>query len=324
MYKTTMHTTKNAKLRTHIEIIKSLLDGSKKTQKQIAKETDYEKSTISHALKDLQGKKVINRVTEKKESGYTNKGIYDNKLCWLTYEIDNGKHILDFLINLLNQKTLSEQYKENILKNLQENNLVINMLLKQHYHLVGNEQELLKFKACLTSSPTFFKKCLLSSTQTLLNTAINLQYCRVFGVDKYVYDEDIALGMLRGYQRREQKLIALPQATKQQSIEIEEKPIVISIQRNELINALYHASRISDMLNSQHNEKCKYILEDPDENKELNNVETHVLSESIITELGGHIIEHKKFTIENLDSIIAEMDEDIKKGIEARDRLNNK
>lgn len=117
-----METTKNPYLRTHISIIKALLDGSKKTQNQIAKETNYEKSTISHALDYLENKKkVIIREPIKKESGYTNKGNYNNKLCWLTYEVDNGTHVLEFLREILKKDT-------SFITDLQKSDKIINLV----------------------------------------------------------------------------------------------------------------------------------------------------------------------------------------------------
>ena len=102
-----MKTNKNPYLKTQIEIMKVLLDGSKKPQNQIAKETNYEKSTISHALDNLEKRKVILRERKNLESGYTNKGNYSNKLCWISFELDDRKPILDFLREMVqNDKSI--------------------------------------------------------------------------------------------------------------------------------------------------------------------------------------------------------------------------
>jgi DNA-binding Lrp family transcriptional regulator len=155
-----MKSNKNPYLKTQTEIIKTLLDGSKKTQNQIAKETDYEKSTISHALNDLEKKKVILREPIKIESGYTNKGIYNNKLCWLTYEVDNGEHVLDFLREILDPIIISD---------LQKSDKVISLLADivqiKRYSSNGEEIPLTTdyFEVCknmLRLSPSFFKNIL--------------------------------------------------------------------------------------------------------------------------------------------------------------------
>ncbi|HEX7628048.1 MAG TPA: ArsR family transcriptional regulator, partial [Candidatus Methanoperedens sp.] len=104
-----MKSNENRYLWTQIEIVKTLLDGSKKTQNQIAKETDYDKSTISHAMDDLDKNNIIKRQSKEKESGNRNKGRYKNKLCWLNFEMDNGSEILRFFNNILKSKKLKQQ-----------------------------------------------------------------------------------------------------------------------------------------------------------------------------------------------------------------------
>lgn len=149
-----METTKNPYLRTHIAIIKALLDGSKKTQNQIAKETNYEKSTISHALDYLEKKKkVIIREPIKKESGYTNKGNYNNKLCWLTYEVDNGKHVLEFLREIL------KKYPS-LISDLQKNDKIFSILEDNDFldSYVGILRDLLRL------SSSFFESYLIQDS----------------------------------------------------------------------------------------------------------------------------------------------------------------
>lgn len=163
-----MKTNKNPYIRTHIAIIKVLLDGSKKTQNQIAKETEYEKSTISHALDYLERMNVIIREQIKKESGYTNKGKYPNKSCWLTYEIDNGKYVLEFLKEIVGKDST-------IITDLQKSDRVVSLLAQKHktiweqkawYGLPNAETE---FKQKLRNSPKFFNFCLDSESCALSN-----------------------------------------------------------------------------------------------------------------------------------------------------------
>ncbi|MBU4220350.1 MAG: winged helix-turn-helix domain-containing protein [Euryarchaeota archaeon] len=154
-----METTKNPYLRTHIAIIKALLDGSKKTQNQIAKETNYEKSTISHALDYLENKKkVIIREPIKKESGYTNKGNYNNKLCWLTYEVDNGTHVLEFLREILNKDT-------SFITDLQKSDKIIKLIFpyimaETNYNEILYPEIFNYIPDMVRLSPTFFKNFL--------------------------------------------------------------------------------------------------------------------------------------------------------------------
>lgn len=154
-----MNSNKNPNLKTEIEIVKALLDGSKKTQNQIAEETKYEKSTISHALRDLEIKSVITRAETKIDSGRTNKGKYKNKLCWLTYEVDNGKPVLEFLREILKKDN-------SLISDLQKSDRVVSLLVEKHktvweqkarYGLHNAEDD---FKQKLRISPKFFNLCL--------------------------------------------------------------------------------------------------------------------------------------------------------------------
>lgn len=158
--KNTKNGTKNRYLRTQIAITKTLLDGSKKTQNQIAKETKYSKSTISHAIKELDVKKIILRDPIKKESGYTNKGKYENKLCHLSFEIDNGNHVLNFFRSVLSEKTLSKQAENEILKTFGESEKIISRIVnnnKDHASWLKDPAGQDFFKKMLQLSPTFLK-----------------------------------------------------------------------------------------------------------------------------------------------------------------------
>ncbi len=98
----------NKSIKTQISIVKSLLDGSSKSQRQIAKEINREESTVSKALGYLSKAKVVVITPDVIQSGYKNKGMYKNNLCRLSYDLDknDGFNILKFLRNFLDPKTL--------------------------------------------------------------------------------------------------------------------------------------------------------------------------------------------------------------------------
>jgi DNA-binding MarR family transcriptional regulator len=205
-----MVSNENAYLKTQIAIVKTLLDGSRKTQNQIAAETNYEKSTISHAIDDLEKRNIniIKREEIKKESGNRNKGKFKNKLCWLTYEIDNGLKILEFFRDALNLKTLKQQEAEEIIETLQKNDKFLGILLEKHplfYKLYFNSQKVVEifegqgidvdeliqtekddFKKKLKSSPTFFKICFLNETENIINIFTHMYW---FFITEYVCDK---------------------------------------------------------------------------------------------------------------------------------------
>lgn len=204
-----MKSNENPYLRTQIAIVKTLLSGSKKTQKQIADETNYEKSTISHALDDLEKKNIIIRESTKKESGNRNKGKYKNNLCWLTYEINNGYEILQFFKDVLNLRTLKQQEAKDIIETLQKNNKFLDILLYKHPILchsifsisevvasfnesganINAEEEIQSekedFKNKLKSSPTFFKICFLNDSEYIINIFTQMYW---FLMTEYVFD----------------------------------------------------------------------------------------------------------------------------------------
>lgn len=123
----------NPYLKTQINIVITLLDGSEKTQDQIANETGYEKSNISKAIKDLEKKNVIIREKEIiKDSGRTNKGDYLHNLCHLPYEVDNGFNIWKFFWYVLNLKYLKQQEVVDIYKTLQKNDKFLDVLVAIH------------------------------------------------------------------------------------------------------------------------------------------------------------------------------------------------
>src|SRR5574341_2560435 len=98
-------------INTQLKIVRVLLDGSKKHQREIAREIGRKESTISRALDYLVRDKVVCKEKLKTNSGgRKNKGLYDVKKCWLSYEVDKGIYILYFIKNLpeilLNDKSL--------------------------------------------------------------------------------------------------------------------------------------------------------------------------------------------------------------------------
>lgn len=186
-----MKSNENPHLKTQIKGIKVLLDGSKKTQNQIAKETNSSKSSISHAFNGLEKRNIIKRETIKKYSGYTNKGNYTNKNCWLTYDVDNGSEVMRFFQEVLKLKKLKTQEATDIIENLQKYEKSIYMILKKHpescypdlskpacvgiykdYDPTTNvevriEQERDEFISQLQSSQKFFKIFLMNDSETI-------------------------------------------------------------------------------------------------------------------------------------------------------------
>lgn len=136
-----MKSNKNPHLKVQIEIVKSLLDGSEKTQNKIGKETGYEKSTISKALDDLEKKNVIRREKTTIESGNRNKGQYKNKLCHLTYEDDNGFNVLNFFREVLNFKKLREEEAEDINRTLRKSDIILAKLVEKTKTSVGYKRD---------------------------------------------------------------------------------------------------------------------------------------------------------------------------------------
>lgn len=114
-----MKSNENKSIKTQIKIILLLLDGSKKTQRQIAKEIGKEESTVSKALKYLENDMVVEATSKIINSGgRKNRGLYKSNLCFLTYHLDNGKNILRFIRRILNLKTLREYEAEDLVQYL--------------------------------------------------------------------------------------------------------------------------------------------------------------------------------------------------------------
>jgi hypothetical protein len=159
-----MKTNKNTQLKTQIKIVKTLLDGSYKSQRQIAAEINREESTVSKALSYL--KDVI--LTEERiiiSGGRSNKGLYKNKLCHLSYEVEKGIHILNFYKNVFTEKTLSRQEEAEIFKTLTEEDKFISIIMDQEGKdilLLESTPTLKNFlKQMLQLSPTFLEEILL-------------------------------------------------------------------------------------------------------------------------------------------------------------------
>ncbi len=128
---------KNSLIKTQIAIILTLLDGSAKSQRQIAREIKKGDSTISKALVYL--KNVIETEEKEIESGSRNKGIYKNKLCRLTYDIEDGKYVLDFLRETSSSGTLKGHYIQEYINTLSKNDKILEMLVKNHFWLIDYE-----------------------------------------------------------------------------------------------------------------------------------------------------------------------------------------
>ncbi len=153
-----MKSNKNTQLKTQIKIVKTLLDGSSKSQRQIAGEINKEESTVSKALFYLRGV-IISEGKIIKSGGRSNKGFYKNNLCRLSYEVDKGIHVLNFFRNVLTEKTLSGQEESDIIKTLTKEDKFISIITDNK---ILNHPEIRSFfEKIIQFSPTFLKRILL-------------------------------------------------------------------------------------------------------------------------------------------------------------------
>jgi len=114
-------------IKTQIAIVVALIDGTTKSQRQIAKEIGKEESTVSRALEYLAG--VVKKDDKIIESGRRNKGKYKNKLCYLTYSTENGQHVLHFLKKVSNYKYVKETDKAEFFNFLKQSDQILSLLL---------------------------------------------------------------------------------------------------------------------------------------------------------------------------------------------------
>ncbi|MCZ7393435.1 MAG: hypothetical protein ABOK23_08455 [Candidatus Methanoperedens sp.] len=135
-----MKSNENKSIKTQIKIILSLLDGSNKPQRQIAKEIEKEESTVSKALRYLEKDKVVAVAPQIINSGRRNKGMYKNNLCRLSYEVDSGFYVLNFFRSVFAQKTFSKQEENELLNTLQKNDKILEMLVKKQDWLIDYEK----------------------------------------------------------------------------------------------------------------------------------------------------------------------------------------
>lgn len=119
----------NKSIRTQVKIVKSLLDGSQKSQRDIAEEIQKKESTISKAISYLKKGGIVH-VEEGISSGRHNKGIYDCNNCQLTYEIDNGSNVINFIIGVLNLPNLKQEEEYNIIETLRNSEKFIDVFCK--------------------------------------------------------------------------------------------------------------------------------------------------------------------------------------------------
>jgi hypothetical protein len=142
----------NSNLKTHIAIVKTLLDGSKKTQRQIAKDTDYKESTISKALAGLKKDNVVQILEGQK----INKN-YSSHQVWLSYEIDNGRYVIEFIRNVNSIKKFNTFISE-----LFPSEKLIDMIIFQQDKIV-EVIDSAHFRNMLCSSPSFFENFLVNT-----------------------------------------------------------------------------------------------------------------------------------------------------------------
>jgi DNA-binding Lrp family transcriptional regulator len=137
-----METNENKSIKTQIEIVKSLLDGSNKPQRQIANEIGKEESTVSKALGYLVKDNVVAIDPKIIYSGKHNKGMYKNNLCCLNYELNNGLHILKFLRCVFSLESLRKKDINGLVSVLQNNNKILDMLQDIHPEFRGRDIEI--------------------------------------------------------------------------------------------------------------------------------------------------------------------------------------
>ncbi len=154
-----MKTNKNTQLKTQIKIVKTLLDGSHKSQRQIAAEINREESTVSKALSYLD-KEIITEEKFIQSGGRSNKGVYKNKLCHISYEVDRGIHILNFFKKIFMEKTLSRQEEAVIIRTLTESDKFISIIIDSNTWLKDQEGKDILLLESTSTLKDFFKKML--------------------------------------------------------------------------------------------------------------------------------------------------------------------
>lgn len=128
-------------IKTQIEIIKCLLDGSIKSQRQIADEIGKAESTVSKDLAYLKKEKIVNITSKTIMSGKKNKGLYNNNQCQLSYHSENGVNVLMFFRNVLNLKTLKRYEVEDIINTLRSSDNFIGFLRDFFRGINGDSKE---------------------------------------------------------------------------------------------------------------------------------------------------------------------------------------
>ncbi|VVB96417.1 Uncharacterised protein [uncultured archaeon] len=190
-----MESNENKSIRTQIEIVKSLLDGSNKSQRQIAYEINKEESTVSKALRYLEKAKVIAVAPHIIKSGNHNKGMYKNNICCLDYNLDGGVNILIFFKYVLKQKTLKQKDADDIVSTLQKNSRVVDLLANEFYKNLPKikeyADEIKIFSYYLRGSQTFFKLVLSNSPDSLIDRFLTIYTITPEGIYRGIVEECI-------------------------------------------------------------------------------------------------------------------------------------
>ena len=190
-------------IKTQIKIVNVLLDGSKKYQRQIAAEIGRGESTTSRALDYLVRENVVLKEEKEVDGGKRNKGKYAAKLCFLSYETDNGVNIINFYRDILNSKTLTHKEEGEIINTLEKCEKTISSVAdKLHFftEMPGPTHEIKqiietenreKLKTMLKLSTTFFKMCLQQSADALNSAAIDVFWLSDKGQAQKLIDDSI-------------------------------------------------------------------------------------------------------------------------------------
>ncbi len=265
------------------KILKALLQSPKTTGEIATKlelideKTGYPRyNMIKPDLNTLEQYGYIHRIEQKKKSSGAPATTYD-----IVYEISSLKKIL-------------EKYPS-LLSDLQKNNVISNMLLKEQQWLLNPnmlKEEIINFKFFLKFSPTFFKIGLTSSRGELLKVIINLnRHLKLNFANYHMYDEEYI------------NLVTQPLKP-----EPNKPPVVVS--RFDFgdgpLYTLFHACMLTDNLYKKDDDGVKYVIEYMDKiDKALIKIQNENDGTKYI------FFEDDNCCFEDIDKVIAKIDNKI-------------